>query len=160
MSATEGPDGDRPNRIPWPPLLYASTLIATWVLSRISPWPLLAEDSPWRSVGWVVLTVGIAIAVAALVRFRGLGTAVDPTGRASRLATDGIYAWTRNPMYLGGVLASLGLAFGLGSTWLLLLTPVLAVLLNVLAIRREEAYLERRFGEEYRRYRGRVRRWV
>ena len=125
----------------------------------ISPpaWPALR---PLAWTGWALCAAGIAIALAGVARFRNDRTTIDPTGRASTLATGGIYAFTRNPMYLGALVAFVGLALGLRSPWLMLLVPLLAVALVRLAIRPEEAYLERRFGASYRDYRARVRRWL
>ena len=89
-----------------------------------------------------------------------IDTPVNPTGQARQLATEGIYARTRNPMYLGALVGFVGLGLALRSTWLLLAVPAMAVALHILAISREEAYLERVFGEEYRHFRSRVRRWI
>ena len=69
-------------------------------------------------------------------------------------------AFTRNPMYLGMVVSCVGLAFALGSAWLVILAMLLPLALRKLAIEPEEAYLSRRFGAEYDTYRARVRRWL
>ena len=153
-------DADRPNRWPWPPILYAVMPIATFALGRLVPLDWLPEGMALRGIGGVLAVLGIGIAAAAIFRFRALGTPVDPTGRPTALSTGGIYRFTRNPMYLGAVVMFAGIALALRSSWLLLLVPALAILLEHLAIRREEAYLERRFGEAYRAYKARVRRWV
>lgn len=153
-------DSDRPNRIPWPPILDVATIAAAYGLERVLPLGLLPEAAALQVAGAIMMGIGIAVALAAIVRFKSIGTPVDPTGRATRLATDGIYRFTRNPMYVGTLILLAGLALVLGWGWLLLLLPVLAVLLYRLAIRREEAFLERRFGNDYADYRRRVRRWL
>ncbi len=62
-----------------------------------------------RVVGVVLASVGVALALAGVFRFRALGTTINPAGQASSLATGGIYAHTRNPMYLGWAIGFLGL---------------------------------------------------
>src|SRR5271165_1902296 len=98
---------DRPNRIHWPPLLYLANLLAAWVLGWLLP--IGPVPSAVRVAGGLLLAAGIAVALAGIMRFRAVGTTIDPTGRARRLATGGVYTLTRNPMYLGAVLAFAGL---------------------------------------------------
>jgi protein-S-isoprenylcysteine O-methyltransferase Ste14 len=152
---------DRPNRVPWPPLLYATVLCLAALLERYSPslpaWP---ESFALRWLGAALFLTGLGIAVAGLLRFRADDTTVDPTGRATNLATEGIYALTRNPMYLGAVVGFVGLALALRSPWLMLLVAPMALALRQLAILPEEAYLERRFGAAYLAYKRRTRRWL
>lgn len=81
----------------------------------------------------------------------------EPTNQILRL---GPYRFTRNPMYLSMVAISLGVAIILANVWILLLTPLCAWTLQVTAIRPEEAYLERKFGDGYLSYKNRVRRWL
>lgn len=154
-------NSDRPARVPWPPLLYAATACVASLLERYAPglpaWPQITALL-WLGGGLVVLGVGIGL--AGIARFVGDGTTLNPTGHAKVLATQGIYAYTRNPMYLGAVVAFAGLALALRSPWLMLLVPLLGYGLVRLAIRPEEAYLERRFGASYRDYKARVRRWI
>ena len=154
------PGDDRPNRIPWPPVLDALTIVGAVLLQRSWPLPAIAEAGLVRWLGWSVCGVGLAIAVAGVLHFRQVRTPVDPTGRATTIATGGIYAWTRNPMYLGTLLAFAGLGLAWPLTWLVLLVPLLAFGLVQLAITREEAFLERRFGDDYPAYKARVRRWI
>ena len=111
-------------------------------------------------IGWPLFVFGVTLGGVAIFGFRRLGTPVDPTAGAKRLATDGIYAVTRNPMYLGAVIAFIGLGIARGSSWLLILTSFMPLALQRLAIVREEAHLESRFGDDYRRYKSRVRRWL
>jgi protein-S-isoprenylcysteine O-methyltransferase Ste14 len=153
-------DKDRPNRIHWPPIVYLAVLVLAYGLEWLLTLPALPGGLGVRLLGGLLVGAGIAIGAAGILRFRALATPVDPTARARVLASDGIYARTRNPMYLGALLAYAGLALVLGSTWLLLLVPAMAIALVKLAIEREEAFLERRFGEEYRAYKARVRRWL
>jgi protein-S-isoprenylcysteine O-methyltransferase Ste14 len=151
---------DRPNTIHWPPILYLLTLVAAYGLDRWQPLPPLAQPPIDGLIGWPLFALGAGLGVAGLVRFRVTGTSFDPTAPADALATGGIYQLSRNPMYLGALVAFVGLGLALGLTWLVPLAVVLSVALRQLAILPEEAYLERRFGDAYRRYKSNVRRWL
>ena len=151
---------DRPSSIPWPPIIYAATLAAAWLLESWLPLPALPESLLARWIGAAVFLGGLGLGLMGLMALRAAGTTFDPTGPADALATHGLYARSRNPLYLAALIAFLGLGLALRSTWLLIAVPAVAVALVKLAIGPEEAYLERRFGEAYRRYRAGVRRWI
>ena len=76
------------------------------------------------------------------------------------LVTSGIHGWSRNPIYVGMFLVYIGIGIGVRSPWIVILTLPLAIILRDGVVAREEAYLERRFGDTYRGYKARVRRWV
>jgi protein-S-isoprenylcysteine O-methyltransferase Ste14 len=101
-----------------------------------------------------------AVAAGAIGRFRRAGTAAEPWRPSTALVTGGVYRFTRNPMYLAMVLLHLGLALAVDSAVALALLPSLLALVQAGVVLREERYLERRFGDEYRRYRASVRRWL
>lgn len=151
---------DRPNRHHWPPILYVAVIAGAWLWQWLAPLPALLPPLSARLIGWPLFALGFGIGMIALWRFHRVGTSFDPTAPATRLATDGIYRFTRNPMYLGAIAAFLGFGLAWPSTPLMLLTIPLAYALTKLAIEREEAYLERRFGDEYRNYKAQVRRWL
>ena len=113
------------------------------------------------------LVFGVAFAVAGfLVSFAGAGiflrrrTAIIPFKPATALVTSGIYRRTRNPMYLGMALIYAGLAVLLNSLPSLVLLPLVIAIVHSQVIAREEAYLERAFGNEYVAYKGQVRPWI
>jgi protein-S-isoprenylcysteine O-methyltransferase Ste14 len=151
---------DRPNRIHWPPILYVAILAAAYLLERLFPLTMPIWGMPMRAAGVALIAAGLAVAIAGILEFRRNQTPVDPTARARVVVASGIYRRTRNPMYVGITLAYAGLGLAFPSAWLLLLSPVMAFALQKLAIEREEAFLERKFGEEYKAYRARVRRWI
>lgn len=155
----EAADTDRPNRLPWPPILYAAVLLGAYGLERFWPLPAPSELILVRALGGLAFCLGFAIALSGVLRFRKAGTPLDPTGIASTLVQDGIYRYTRNPMYLGVVVAYAGLGVLLGSWWLILLNILMLFLLYALAIKGEEAFLERLFGDAYLDYKRRVGRW-
>ena len=84
------PVTDRPNRIPWPPILDACVLVAAFGLQRLWPAPALMTAGPARWLGWTLVAAGIAVALAGVFHFRDIGTPVNPTGRATQLAASGI----------------------------------------------------------------------
>jgi len=112
------------------------------------------------AVGLALVAIGFALAALSVRRFHLAGTSVVPGETSTALVVEGPYHLTRNPIYIGFVLAYFGLAVMLTSVWvLLLLIPVLIVLQRGV-VEREEIYLERQFGEAYRKYKARVPRWL
>lgn len=153
-------DVDRPNTHHWPPIIYVVTLALAWLLTRLLPLPQWPVPAVLWWTGALLLGLGLVVAVLGLVSFQAVGTTFDPTGPASALATGGIYRFTRNPMYLGALLAFAGLGLVVPAPWLIVLLPGMAQALRHLAIDREEAYLERRFGALYEQYKATTRRWI
>ena len=151
---------DRPSPLPWPPIIYAIALAACWILESIIVLPRLPESLILRWIGAVVFLAGLGLGLKGFTDLRAAGTTMHPTGAASALVTDGVYAWSRNPLYMAALIAFAGLGLALRSTWLLISVPCMAVALSRLAIEPEEAYLARRFGGAYLQYTARVRRWI
>lgn len=141
-----------------PPLIYLGGLGLGLLLDRWHPWPAL----PARLVTPIalVLVVAAMVVLPAIRAFGRAGTRPEPWKPTTALVTSGPYRWSRNPMYLGFALVYLGLAAWANSWWPILLFPLVLLTMQFGVIHREEAYLERLFGEEYRTYRARVRRWV
>jgi len=92
--------------------------------------------------------------------FRRLGTNVPPSQPTTLIATTGPYRWTRNPMYLGMALIYAGLAIGFDGPIAFALLPLVLIAIQTQVIAREERYLEAKFGDDYRRYKADVRRWL
>ncbi len=151
---------DRPSPLPWPPIIYAAALVACWILEALIALPRLPESLVIRWIGAVVFLAGLGLGLKGFADLRAAGTTMHPTGSASALVTDGIYARTRNPLYLAALIAFAGLGLALRSTWLLVAVPCVAMALTRLAIEPEETYLARRFGVAYLNYTSRVRRWI
>ncbi len=148
-----------PNVIALPPLFLAAALVLGLILNFAWPAKFLAREFS-APLGVFVILSALAIAGLAVREMIGAGTPLDVRKAPSRIVTSGIFRRSRNPIYLGMILLYAGMAILLNSLWLLVLVPVLAVILQKGVIEREEAYLERNFGEEYRRYKAHVRRWV
>lgn len=109
--------------------------------------------------GAALVIGGIALNVTADRGFHRSRTPVRPGARATTLVTDGVYAHTRNPMYLGMVLILVGAALALAAPWALVVPPLFTLWVDRL-IRWEERRLDAAFGEAYGAYRRRVRRWL
>jgi len=141
-----------------PPVLTALHLIAAILLK----WFVLRLASPvaleWVGIGLVVL--GFCFAGAAVLEFRKAQTTVLPHGSVSAIISSGIFRFTRNPIYLSFLLMIIGFPLYLDTWWGLVLAPVFVYSANRLVIQHEEAYLEKKFGEGYTRYKRSVRRWI
>jgi len=153
--------GDNPGVIAPPPLLFGGALALGLALDfglvRVST----GLPSPLRLVAAAALLAAAAVLLAgALVRFHRAGTAVEPWRPSTALVTDGVYRFTRNPIYLALAFLYGALALAADSAVSLLLLPPLLAVMQAGVIAREERYLEAKFGEEYRRYKASVRRWI
>jgi len=131
-----------------------------WLLSRATP--SLHVDVPWHSALAVALvSAGFITGMTGVVTFRKARTTVNPTKpHASSLVTSGVYAISRNPMYLGGLTMLLGWAIFLSNPLAFLFLPVYVLYLNRFQIAPEERVLTSLFGQTYVTYQARARRWL
>ncbi|MDH3458457.1 MAG: isoprenylcysteine carboxylmethyltransferase family protein [Gemmatimonadota bacterium] len=102
----------------------------------------------------------LGLGLWSVILFRRSGQNENPWKPTPSIVERGPFRVTRNPMYLQMVLSCIGLSVAFANPWILLLTPVCALLLQTLAIIPDEAYLERKFGGTYLEYKSRVRRWL
>jgi protein-S-isoprenylcysteine O-methyltransferase Ste14 len=144
-----------------PPLVYAAGLVGGYLLWWFLPVPVIpGGGAALRIVGALVCLAGLALIAVALFQFWRVGTPPEPHKPTRALATDGVYRLTRNPMYLGMALGHAGLALAGNALWpLLTLVPVVWIIRRQV-IDREEAYLAAKFGDDYRRFLSRTRRWL
>jgi protein-S-isoprenylcysteine O-methyltransferase Ste14 len=154
--------GERPNQIPWPPLIYSGALLVAWGLEQVDPFVWLDRAlgvvPAW--LGMALFAAGVMVDFGCFLVLRRQGTTVLPNAPSRKLVTTGPYRFSRNPIYLANTAALVGFAVALRWGWLLLLAPVTVAAVNWLAISREEAHLERRFGQSWRDYAAKVRRWI
>ena len=150
---------DHPNVVVFPPLILAAVVLLSCLLQWPLPIGFLASfGQSWRiPLGVIVVVSGISLAATGRRMLTRLGTNVSPLTTA--LATDGIFKWTRNPLYSGGTLVMLGIAIVFALDWLLLLIIPSVLLLHFGVVRREEQYLEQKFGDRYRHYKLNVARY-
>ena len=118
--------------------------------------PLRFFPEPWvgHALGWPLVVAGVLAAAWAVRTVADMNVAA-PT----RIVSKGPYALSRNPMYVGWTLVNLGVGLVVNSVWPVAFLPGVLIYTHFFAILREERFLEREFGDEYRQYRARVRRW-
>jgi len=141
-----------------PPFIYLGALIAGWVIEYFYPTQLFA--TPFKHVlGWPLLIAGLTLQITAFRVFKRAQTPVNPYEPTTALITNGPFAYTRNPLYLALTLDYMALAVLTNTAWPWLLLPAVLVVMHYGVILREERYMEGKFGDDYRRYKTRVRRW-
>jgi protein-S-isoprenylcysteine O-methyltransferase Ste14 len=113
-----------------------------------------------RIAGAACMLAALSLSIWAVATFHRIGTTPNPAGGSTALAFEGPYRFSRNPMYLGLTLVQVGLALAADTLWPLLLLPVFVLIIRRAVIGPEERYLEGKFGEPYRAYKARVRRWI
>lgn len=145
-----------------PPVYFLIGLIVGFAVQHFYPIHLAKPGHRVILYGlgglWILL--GLALAGWALFDFRRAGTSAFPHAPSSNLVAGGPYRWSRNPMYISLALVSIGIGLFANALWPIVSVPLALVLVDVLVVRREEHYLDRRFGESYRDYHRRVRRWL
>jgi len=153
---------DRPGVITFPPIIGLAAIALAVILQWLVPLGAMQRIGPaWRTdIGMAIAIAGLLVACGGARTLVGRGTNVNPMLPSLALATAGIYRFTRNPMYVGGTALLIGLAFAFGLDWLPLLAIPAVLVLHFGVVRREERYLERKFGQAYLDYRARVPRYV
>jgi protein-S-isoprenylcysteine O-methyltransferase Ste14 len=143
-----------------PPLAWALAVLAGLMLDWLEPLPFLPGDLPAGWLGALLFVLALALAIWALDTITRAGSNVPTNRPTTTIVESGPYRFTRNPIYLGMFGGLLGLAIAFDNLWLLLMLVPFALVIRYGVVAREEAYLERRFGDVYRGYRLRVRRWL
>ena len=140
-----------------PPVWLFLALVAMWVANR---WLPIVEFTSVvaRVAGAVLIVAGLGIGTQASRAFKRAGTPVVPFERSTALVTDGLFRYTRNPMYLGMVLVLVGVALLLGSLGAWLPIPAFVAIIHVNFIAGEERFLAELFGDEYLAYKRTTRR--
>ncbi|MEZ5490662.1 MAG: isoprenylcysteine carboxylmethyltransferase family protein [Gammaproteobacteria bacterium] len=145
-------------RVP-PPLVFLGFLAAGLGLQLIWPWGI--TDS------LLLLYGGVTLCALAIIGLLGTGlmfhrhkTSIEPWKPTTRVLDHGPYAYSRNPIYVAFCFLAIGIGLSQNSLWMTLsFIPSVFVVFHT-AIAKEEKYLEKKFGEEYRRYKEKVRRWL
>ena len=115
---------------------------------------------PWNLVGAALILLGVALNIVADTQFKRHKTTVKPFQPASALVTDGVFRFSRNPMYLGMVCIMIGLGICLASLTPLVVIPIFVWRLTVTFIAPEERGLAEQFEQAYSAYTTKVRRWL
>ena len=143
-----------------PPVLFLGS-IAVGVLIQFAIPLGFAQGSGLRvGIGLLAVALGFAEIAWAFTVMRRTHQDPDPRKPSPELIPSGPYRYSRNPMYVGMTLIQTGIGVALGNLWILLLLVPTLFILQRGVIEKEEAYLQRRFGDSYLRYRNSVRRWL
>ncbi len=157
LQTSQAPDNPG-TRVP-PPILLIVVVLAGYCLQQL--WALeLSNGSGWYLAAWAPIGAGVIILVSGWVQFFRARTNVLHHRPASNLIQSGLYRFSRNPIYVSGLLLQLGIALLMNNLWIVLLITMSKVVFDRYVIAGEEAYLERAFGEAYVDYKRTVRRWL
>jgi protein-S-isoprenylcysteine O-methyltransferase Ste14 len=152
-------ENDRPNTIPWPPIIYLGAALVGVLTQRFIPLPLIGGEAV-KVLGAVLAIAALTLDVATFATFLKHQTTIMPNQAATNLITTGPFAWSRNPIYVANTALVLGAGLYFGNLWLVGLAFVAAVITQKLAIEREEQHLAAKFGAAWDSYAAQVRRWI
>lgn len=153
---------DNPNVIAPPPLIFLSGLLLGGIIQWFHPLYIFSFDYLVysRIAGVLIIAGGLGIILTAHLKMKKARTNIEPWKPTNAILSDGIYSYSRNPVYLAMVLIFCGVKLIVNSVWLLPALVLVLIVIHFGVILREEKYLERKFGEEYLGYKKRVRRWI
>jgi protein-S-isoprenylcysteine O-methyltransferase Ste14 len=141
-----------------PPLLYAAAFVIVLALRWFWQLPLLGHAVA-LSAGVSLIVLGVGIAITGRRALQAAATNVDPMRPTTAIVTSGPYRFSRNPLYVALTLLYVGLTLAFNTLWGLVVLVPLVITMHCGVVRREERYLERKFGDVYRQYRSKVRRY-
>ena len=152
-------EADNPGIIAKPPLIYLAFILIGLALGYV--WPVgIFPESAWYAAGTALIVFGVVIQAVALWQFKKAGTRHETDKPATALVTGGPFRYSRNPIYVSLTLIYAGIALLANNLWVFVLLIPLHAVMQYGVIHREERYLERKFGEDYGRYKVAVRRWL
>ncbi|OAP43460.1 protein-S-isoprenylcysteine methyltransferase [Sinorhizobium glycinis] len=160
MHEANGSFRDSSGAVVRPPIAWAIAAAAGLVLDVLYPLPFLPPAVPAAWLGASLFLAGLALLIWAAATFRRAGTHIQTVEPTTAIVEEGPYRYSRNPIYIGMFLGLIGLALGFDSLWLLTMLVPFYIVIRYGVVAREEAYLERKFGDVYRSYKSRVRRWL
>ncbi|WDE07100.1 isoprenylcysteine carboxylmethyltransferase family protein [Thalassomonas viridans] len=142
-----------------PPLVFLLFMLLGGGINRY--WPLAIADISWlKYFGGALAVAGFAVTFHISRAFKRADTSIEPWKPTTAIISSGYFAYSRNPIYSSFCLITVGLGLFYNSVWVLISFLPSAWVVYLLAIKKEEAYLERKFGEQYLAYKKRVRRWL
>ena len=143
-----------------PPIAWALAVLVGFALDWLMPLPFMPRAVSAGWLGGTLFAIALALFAWAIVTVTRAGSNVPTNLPTTTIVDTGPYGFTRNPIYLAMFLGHVGLAIAFNSLWLLLTLVPFALVIRYGVVAREEAYLERKFGDVYRGYRAHVRRWL
>ena len=153
------PTPDTPGVIAFPPFIYGIPWLAGLGVHLLFPVHVL-PSWPTRALGAAMIALSVGFIGWARREMARAGTEPNPAKPATALVVSGPFRLTRNPMYISLTTFYLGLSLAVNALWPLVLLPAVLFVMQRGVVEREERYMERKFGEPYRAYRARVRRWL
>lgn len=142
-----------------PPLIYVTLTVLGYFVNTLIPinYSFLV---PIKYVGLAMVLFGIIILIHVALRFKKMEPALEPWKPTTHILTDGIFALSRNPIYLAFNFVTLGLGIFFNNAWMVWSFIPGFIFLQIYVIQKEETYLDEKFGNEYRAYKNKVRRWI
>jgi len=150
---------DSPQVIAPLPFIYLGGLALGIVLHWLKPMPFLSQNLA-LPLGITLVVISIMLVITAMRAFVKAKTNIDVRKPTMSIVSTGPYRFSRNPIYLSMTLLTVGIAIWVNILWILLLLVLVLLIMQFGVIAREEAYLTKKFGEEYLRYKSNVRRWL
>ena len=150
---------DHPGVIAFPPFIYGIPWAVGLVLHLVFPVHVLPSFVA-RALGAALTLCAVILAVVGRRAMARAGTDPNPTKPTTALVVAGPFRFTRNPLYVSLTGLYVGLSLLVNTLWPLVLLPGVLFVMQRGVIDREERYLERKFGDDYRRYKAQVRRWI
>lgn len=150
---------EAPHGVVPPPLAYAAALVVTAIVHVFAPTRVLPAGSLQFGVGLPVIALGLAMFAWAFTALRRVGEHPDPGRPTEAITTTGPYAVTRNPIYVAFTVVAVGVSLAVNSAWMIAGVPVALATVWWGTVRREERYLESKFGTTYLAYKRSVPRW-
>ena len=153
---------EKPNSIPWPPIIYGIAIIAGWLMGNFlgKSWPSGVVAEMGFMLGLILIASALFIDVRTYLELKKHKTTILPHKGAAHLVTSGPFSFSRNPIYLSNTLLTFGIGFVFNNFWMFLTGILAAMATHHLAILREEKHLMIKFGNEWRKYTKKVRRWI
>jgi protein-S-isoprenylcysteine O-methyltransferase Ste14 len=152
-------DTDKPNVVIFPPLLFAISFVVG-VVGHFVGYDYWSLAWPFRLCGVAIVFAGLAFAYWGQKVMKAAGTNIRPDMPTTAIVADGPFELTRNPLYLSVIVMFVGIGLVIASPIFLVIIVPLVLVLHFGVVLREERYLEAKFGDAYRAYKSRVRRWV
>lgn len=151
---------DRPHTLILPPAPYAAAIVGGWWLDRHLMQLSLNLGWATHPLAWLFIAIGLSLMIWALLNFIQHRTTVNPYLAATHLCATGPFRFSRNPIYLGDWFILAGSSLWLMTWWPIAFSPLVWATVRYGVIRYEEEHLEAKFGDDYRNYQARVRRWL
>lgn len=141
-------------------VIFGIPFLISVILHWIIPFTLGTLRQVFIPIGVILIAIGAGLIVSARREFSRHGQPTDPGHPTSKIVQTGIFAISRNPLYLASVLVFLGLALALNMGWALITLLISIILCHHILIVPEEEYLMAKFGQEYESYVSSVNRWL